>query len=307
MPAFFYSTFKKILPLAAATILGCTQSPANLNTPSAQQQHQPIELAEGFKDYWYAGKAEVCTYDVLQERYGAVRQAEQVNIFVTEDFSRSKHVKLDDPAASPADRTPVLKLNAIRRFKTGIYDYSIMQSVFSPVSGEPALKATLSTQDWCGQVFTQWDRTTEGLRVRSFSYFESEGDADLNLTPALLEDEIWARIRLNPNELPLGRVNLLPSAAYIRLNHQPLAVLPAELTLLKNDKISKLKITYTDLARTLEIQFETAFPHKILAWEETVQGQMANKGNLKSVRTSPYWAENGPEFQRLRDSTNLRF
>jgi hypothetical protein len=304
MFAFFHSATKTLLPLAALAVHSCSQ-PTEKTAPP--QQPQPMALAEGFNAYWYAGTAEICTYDVLQERYGVVRQAEQVNIFVTEDFSRSKHVKLDDPAASPADRAPVLKLNAIRRFKTGIYDYSIMQSVFSPVSGEPALKATLTVQDWCGQVFAQWDRTAEGFRARGFSYFESEGDTDQNLPLALLEDELWARIRLNPETLPLGQVALVPSATYHRLRHQPLSAHPAELVLLKTDKSNKLKIMYADIPRTLEIQFEAAFPHKILSWEETDQGNMASKGNLKSVRNSPYWSENGPEHQILRDSLNLRF
>lgn len=47
----------------------------------------PVSLPEGFNEYWYAGKAEACTYEVTQERYGEIRQAEQVNIFVTENFT----------------------------------------------------------------------------------------------------------------------------------------------------------------------------------------------------------------------------
>lgn len=180
----------------------------------------PVSLPEGFNEYWYAGKAELCTYEVTQERYGEIRQAEQVNIFVTEDFSQAKQVKLDDPATATTDRVPVLKLNLIRRFHTGIYDYSIMQSIFTPVSGLPTLKTTTTVQDWCGQVFMQNSLEKDGYHLRGFSYFESEGDQELRLPLTLLEDEIWTRIRLNPSALPTGNLSLIPSAIYTRLRHK---------------------------------------------------------------------------------------
>ncbi len=266
-----------------------------------------VTLPEGFNEYWYAGIAELCTYDLSQERYGETRQAEQVNVFVTEDLSSTKQVKLDDPAAAGADRVPVLKLNTVRRFHTGIYDYSIMQSVFTPVSGLPTLKTTTTVQDWCGHVFLQSNLEQGGYHLRGFSYFESEGDQDLHFPLSLLEDELWARIRLNPSALPTGKTMLVPSAVYTRLRHKPGGPQNADIQMVKGEKESVLKIAYTDIPRSLSIEFETAFPYKILGWEETNEGKIASKGVLKATRRSAYWTEHDNTHAPLRDSLKLRF
>lgn len=266
-----------------------------------------IELPEGFNQYWYAGTAELTTYEVTQERYGELRPAEQVNIFVTEDLSKSKQVKLDDPAAAGSDRVPVLKLNSVRRFHTGIYDYSIMQSVFTPVSGQPTLKSTTTVQDWCGQVFTQTNLESDNYHVRAFSYFENEGDQDQKLPIALLEDEIWSRLRLNPALIPTGKLRVIPSAIYTRLRHKPGAAQNAEISLENGEKESTLTLKYADIPRSLSIRFDATFPHKIQGWEEFNEGKLASKGTLKSVRNSAYWGEHDNIHAPLRDSLKLRF
>lgn len=265
----------------------------------------PVTLSEGFNTYWYQGKAELCTYDVEQERYGEMRKAEQVNIFVTEDFSKSKQVKLDNPGEAGADRVPVLKLNTLRRFKTGIYDYSLMESVFTPVTGMPTLKTTATIQDWCGHVFMQVNRQGEGYRSRIFSYFESEGDQDVTLPNVLLEDEIWPRLRLNPTAIKTGTMQVLPSALYCRLRHKPVVAQNADIQLEKGEKESVLAINYTGIGRSLRIRFETGFPHKILGWEETNDGKLASKGTLKATRNSAYWSEHDNVHAPLRDSLML--
>ena len=244
---------------------------------------------------------------MTQERYGEIRKAEQVNVFVTEDLSASKQVKLDDAGAAGADRVPVLKLNAIRRFHTGIYDYALMQSIFTPVSGAPTLKITTSVQDWCGHVFMQHNLTKDGYHLRGFSYFESEGDQDLQLPMAMLEDELWARIRLNPEAIKTGKTSIIPSALYTRLRHKPGGAQSADLQLVKGEKESVLQVQYEQIPRSLSIRFETAFPHKILGWEETNEGKLASKGVFKAIRNSAYWGEHDNVHETLRDSLKLRF
>ncbi len=297
---------------AIFTVQNCSEHPeksagssANALTPDPVMT--PVTLPQGFNEYWYAGQAELCTYDVVQERYGEIRQAEQVNVFVTEDFSRNKQVKLDDALAAGADRAPVLKLNAIRRFHTGIYDYSIMQSCFTPVSGMPTLKTTTSVQDWCGQVYMQLNLEKDGYQLRGFSYFESEGDQDLHFPLAMLEDEIWTRIRLNPNSIATGKQNILPSSVYTRLRHKPAGAQNADIQIEKGKSESVLKINYTDIPRALNIRFESAFPFKILGWEEFNDGKTASKGTLKALRKSAYWSEHDNIHAPLRDSLQLEF
>lgn len=303
----------KLLPactLFAAAIFStqnCTENKPVSAPQASLESAAAIPLPVGFNEYWYAGVAELSTYEVRQERYGEIRSAEQVNIFVTEDLSKSKQVKLDDAGVAGQDRVPVLKLNAIRRFHTGIYDYSLMQSVFTPVSGAPTLKTTTSVQDWCGHVFMQLNLESEGYHLRGFSYFESEGDQDLKLGSALLEDEIWSRIRLNPAAVPTGKIQLLPSAWYIRLRHKPATAQAAEIQIEKGSSESILKLNYTGIPRQLSIRFETEFPHKILGWEETNEGKLSSQGKLKSTRKSAYWGEHENVHTPLRDTLMLKF
>ena len=305
--------FSSALFLAAIfSSQNCADNAGNTNPkPAAPTPPDPIMvpviLPPEFNSYWYAGKAEITTYDVIQERYGEIRQAEQVNIFVTEDLSQAKQVKLDDPAAANADRVPVLKLNAIRRFHTGIYDYSIMQSVFTPVSGLSTLKTTTTVQDWCGHVFLQNNLEQGGYHLRGFSYFESEGDQDLHLPIALLEDEIWTRIRLNPWAISIGKVNVIPSAIYTRLRHKPGGAQIADIQVAKGEMESIVKITYSGISRGLSIRFESSFPYKILGWEETIEGKLSSKAVLKATRLSAYWGEHDNVHTPLRDSLKLQF
>lgn len=283
---------------------------AGKETPEQQGSgaRTALSLHPGFKDYWYLGKAEITTYDVQQERYGAIRRAEQINVFVTEDFSRQKQVKLDDPAQAGGDRIPVLKLNALRRFHTGIYDYSLMQSVFTPVDGSPTLKTTCSIQDWCGHVFSQYNLHGPEYQVRAFSYFESEGDSDQKVSAAnLLEDELWVRLRLNPDQLPHGKIQLIPSSFYLRMRHKPIVPHPAMVSIQKGQSDNTLSIQYEDIPRLLNIRFEPAPPYRILGWEETDGGKLMSKAERKASVMSPYWSQHDLEHDGLRDSLRLMF
>ena len=83
---------------------------------------------QAFNSYWHAGKAELSKYSLQQSRYGELHEGHAVLVFVTERMNPKKQVKADRPGA---DTVPVLKLNATRKFNTGIYPYSVMTSVFT--------------------------------------------------------------------------------------------------------------------------------------------------------------------------------
>lgn len=280
-----------------------TAAPTASPVPTRTSSPAPV----GFNDYWYQGKAELSSYTVTQERYGELRPAEQVNIFVTEDLSRQKQVKLDNPDQAGNDRVPVLKLNTVRRFHTGIYDYSVEESIFTPVDGGPTLKTTCTVQDWCGHVFSQINLDKKDYRIRQFSYFETEGDTDQRLPQTLLEDELWTKLRLDPATLPLGKVQVIPSTLYLRFRHQPFQVHPATLVVEKGERESTLRLTYDDLPRSLAIRFESASPYRILGWEELDKGQLMSKGQLKTTRMEAYWSQHDNRHDGMRDSLQVTF
>jgi hypothetical protein len=262
-----------------------------------------------FRDYWHAGKAEVNAYNLSQSRYGEKRQGKAVLIFVTEDLSKKLQVKLDDP--SRRNKINVLKMNFTKKFVTGIYPYSMMLSVFTPVDREkePAsIKAAMSSQEWCGQVYTQVNLRGNRYTIKSHSYFEQEADQGFSVKDALLEDELWNFIRLDHENLPVGELDVVPGLFFTRLNHVDLKVRPATAKKSETDSAYIYTVDFPELGRNLTIQYEKTFPFKILGWNETWMERgkkMETSATLDKTLYTDYWTKNKNEFLYLRDSLNL--
>ena len=260
-------------------------------------------------NYWFQGKAEISSYELEQSRYGEIHKGSAVLIFVTEDFSKSKQVKLDYPSKQPEDAIKVLKLNSTRKFLTGIYPYSMMSSVFTPFDQAeymPSLKLTTSSQEWCGHTFTQFNfqEKTQLYHYEQFSYFESEGDVSSNLKTDLIEDEIWTLIRLNPEKIPTGKLNVLPSGTFLRLSHLKIKAYEANITITEAKMMKKLTINYENLKRKLTIHFNKNFPHEIDSWEEELFSNFTKKTMItKAVKKKrilvDYWNKNKNKDRRL--------
>ena len=279
--------------------------------PAQSQSNAPAGPPKEFGAYWFQGQAELNSYTLQQGRYGEMHEGEAVLIFVTEDFSRRKQVKLDNPAQAGNDKVPILKLNATRKFLTGLYPYSIMQSVFSPLnlkSDPHALKTSTSVQEWCGHVYTQFNREKNGYQLTGHSYFESEGESDLKVPLAWLEDELWNWIRIAPDHLPTGKQQVIPGSIYTRLTHKPIQPETADLSVEKEGAISRYRISYPKIGRELVIRFETAFPHKILGWEETYSSwgrPLTTTAELKETLKTDYWTKNKPADRAMRSTLGL--
>jgi hypothetical protein len=295
------------LVVAGAFLASCNQGV----TPPTKQ----------FEEQWYAGKAELSTYSLQQARYGEIRNGEAVLIFVTEDFSTNKLVKLDEPEKTD-DKMRVLKMNMTKNFVTGIYPYSMMLSVFTPVSKEgkeKTLKADCSSQEWCGHTFSQLKLKGNDYNWQLHSYFEKEGEQDKKLDADLIEDELWNRIRINPSTLPQGKVSLLPGLLWQRLSHVPLKEEVAVLTLSKADSffikdsgVQMYTIHYPGAQRTLQIYFQSAFPHEILGWQENYPDGFGNNKKMlitKAVKKKTawldYWKHNALADTTYRDTLQL--
>ncbi len=266
-------------------------------------------LSDEFKKYWYAGEAEITSYKLKQARYGEIREGNSVLIYVTEPFHNQKQVKAD---GNNPDNIPVLKLNSTKNYLTGIYPYSIMSSSFYPVhDNSHATKVTFSSQEWCGQVYAQLNNR-EKFEIMSHSYFESEADASMKLEKTILENELWNKIRINPEGLPTGNLKIIPSMEYIRLTHKELKSYDAIVSSSNKNGITSYKINYKELNRTLEINFTSAFPYTIQSWSDSFKDGYGPKAKmltstgtkLKSIK-SPYWQKNSNEFLPLRDSLGL--
>lgn len=266
---------------------------------------EPQKLSQEFKDYWYAGKAEVSSYELEQARYGEIRKGKAVLIYVTEDFLPKVQVKAD--YQNPKN-VSVLKLNATKKFNTGIYPYSVMQSVFYPVANnQHAIKISSSMQEWCGHVYTQLNNRSQ-FEINAHSYFEGEADQDFTLNKTILENELWTQLRINPEALPTGDLEIIPSFEYCRLGHIDIKPYRALVEL----KDGKYTISYPDLNRTLSISFNPEFPYDISNWQETFKSGFGPNAKvlttkatkLKTIKSS-YWSKNQNKHEVLRDTLQL--
>ena len=285
-----------------------------------------ISKSNSFYRYWHDKGAEICRYNLEQYHYGETHKGEVFLIFVTELFNTKKQVKSDDHHPSH-NITEILKINQIRRFQTGIYDYSAMLSVFKPIALTTftnALKITLSIQEWCGQTFYQLNHTTDkkenknGYKLKGFSYFESAGDDSIELDNALLEDELLLTIRINPKSLPLSSTDnptkIIPSLLYYRLNHQKPQIEYPKISQKpiiykykrhKHDAILYTMI-YEDIKRELQIVYEKDFPHRIFSWQEIDHNgnlkskKKTTKATLENIIFSDYWNKNKNRDKKLR-------
>ena len=290
---------KYVIPILLYLLaLGCKAQPSVISTVDQKL----------FSDHWYQGKAELSSYDLTQSRYGATHDGKVVLVYVTEDMSNKSQVKLDDPSRHVNDAIKVMKLNTMKEFVTGIYKYSMMMSVFTPVeyvTHPHSLKLTCSSQEWCGQYFMQANWKGNRYEVKHFSYFESEGDQSYSLMNPWLEDEVWTKIRVAPNTLLTGELKMVPSAFYIRMSHQPMKVYDAVGTLIKSDEEYTYKIEYRELKRILEITFQAQFPYKILGWKEVYGENEITTAKLSSTIMSDYWNHNRPKDELMRNDLNL--
>jgi hypothetical protein len=298
--------YHKLLALSILFLLFACSA----GTPSEKRIEGPTAtIPQQFKDYWYDGNAELASYQLTQSRYGEQRAGNAVWIFVTEDFSASKQVKLDNPQQAGNEKVSVLKLNAVSKFVTGIYDYAVMQSIFTPIEVKEhpiTLKTTFSSQDWCGQSFMQANFRDQEYKVKQYSYFESEGDESFSLPAAILEDELPNRIRFNPDELPTGQVEMIPAFSYARMQHKPLKVEKATATLNEfSSEEMTYSIRYENINRAIDFRFEKAFPHYITHWRIKDGNQPETTAELVSHERLPYWQLNGKEDKHWRDSLKI--
>ncbi|MFH1570253.1 MAG: hypothetical protein ABIL09_19835 [Gemmatimonadota bacterium] len=263
-----------------------------------------------FYQHWGDGQAEVSSYRVVQPRYGQPRDGYAVLIYVTEDLNRKSLIKVESPTPSE-DRIYTLKLNHVLKFGTGIYDYSVMTSTFCAVEPLPdgralePVRISLTSQEWCGQVFEEV--LLRGGKVRGYlnSYFEKEGRQEYELDrPARFaaEDELLIRIRelAGPimEEGEQQTLTMMPSLWQLRLAHRPRALEGGILAKGNAQQIEAGGQAWAAVPWRWEIGarqhlawVEQAYPHRILAWEDNQGG----RGDLVASMRVPYWSLNHNE------------
>jgi hypothetical protein len=276
-------------------------------------------VGQDFWKHWGDGRAELNGYRLAQPRYGPVREGAAVFIFVTEDFSDALRVKADPGRHPASDVYPVLKLNVVRDFQTGIYNYDTLTSVFARVApGWPVAKISFSSQEWCGHVWHQVVPRAGKVSGVFHSYFDGEADGrdDLPLVPdGVFEDALpillrgWKGAYLQPGES--RTVPFLPSLYQLRLGHRRLAW--GKATIARASAPATVKVpagafsavvyTVTDeKGVAVRYAFEAASPFRLLRrWSDTGEDAVL----LGSARQA-YWKLNAPGGERYLKELGLK-
>jgi len=310
---------ERLWPVAVVSVgfvvCGCASGPppsavsAGSAASAAVSAVTPLSsvASASFWAHWGDGRAELNGYRLVQPRYGEPRTGSAVDIFVTEDFSDSLRVKADPGKHPASDVYPVMKLNALRHFQTGIYDYKVMTSSFARVaSGWPIAKVSFSSQEWCGHVYHQI--LPRGVKVDGVfhSYFDGEADGRDDLPQpegGVYEDALpimlrgWGTVYLRPGES--RKAPFLPSLLHARLDHKKLAW--GQATISRSAETTRVKVpagsydawvwrVAEEGGRTFTYQIEAAAPYRLVRWS-TDAGEEASL--LGSTRLA-YWKLNGP-------------
>ena len=266
-----------------------------------------VSAGEAFTRAWSDGRAELSGYRARVNRYGEMREAELVLIYVTEPMDRRTWVK--DDAVDAQHRVGVLKLNASLRFQTGVYPYSVLTSVFAPVDRYrdetfAPVKITLSVQEWCGHVFHGVWPGDGRAAEQVMSYFAQEGERRRDVaTPAgtLYEDALLIQLRELDGPFAGGgdwHGALVPSLWSLRRAHRPTAAVEATITRSRAQRdgaaVHRFVMRYGEFTRTVDVESEGA--RRVLGW------QSSDGEDVRLVRTArlPYWQlnHNGDEGQR---------
>jgi hypothetical protein len=275
----------------------------------------PILRADDFHNLWYDGNAEISVYDLKENRYDQIRTGRRIMVYVTEPLRRDTLIKPDSPLPQK-DRYDVLKLNDIRKFKTGLYDYSVMTSVFCNVNtqvGLPdmnALKISFSSQEWCGNVFEVIKQNPKDIHVKLFSYFESDGEPETVFKTSndlLLEDNLWVMIRELKKPFIKNNTHqtfrLIPSSWQRRKHHESITI--STVTILKTNggivttpagRFECTRFEWNYGKKTTTAMVERAWPRKIITWTEPD----GSSGTLISSTRKPYWTLHGNNDAPLR-------
>jgi hypothetical protein len=284
---------------AAVGAAGAAGAVGGANAASAGAGEPQVD----FSSHWHDGKAEVDGYRLIVSRYGQERAGTCIMIYVTEPFSESKRVKVEDANANPGDTFDALKLNLIRDFQTGIYDYNTMVSVFVRSADLTPVKISFTSSEWCGHVYEELLFHTGRITGYYHSYFEDEsGPVELeNVSGGIVEDNLFILLRgLRGDFLEPGsrrEVRLLPSVFAGRLAHvQPEWVdavverqtAPRTIRVPAGEFAVMVYTVGINGGREGIFYVEAAYPHRIIRWEmpPDIKGELTGSERLK------YWTLN---------------
>lgn len=256
-------------------------------------------------DYWTDGKAEFNIYEAALVRYGQPRPgSEVIHILVRESFAPDSLVKADD-WRQPGSY-PVLKLNQILRVPTGLYVYQQMHSAFWSVDTARLIKATLTSNDSCGNTFKLIERRGDDLVHEWETYWQgmvSGSETIRRPANGYFHEELPVLVRMidfsgAPAAIP---IRLAPDM--INSKRDDIRFRDAVLDVERADGAGTIRVTARGEHGTDVFTLGAEFPHLLLSWERADGGHLRLTDSLKV----DYWNFNRPgDRERALADPDLR-
>ncbi len=155
---------KAALVLATAVCVMAT-------VPAPAAEPAPTVVMDG--SMWDDGLSEMSYYDATDTIYGQQRRYTRVQLMNRQWMDPESGVKAESDAVGAVG---AIKFLVAEEVPTENYNYRYLTSVFLQRADLRPLKATYSSQEWCGSTFKHLRWTDDALTVQSFSYFGDEGD-----------------------------------------------------------------------------------------------------------------------------------
>ena len=266
-----------------------------VGTPAARAQFGTAWLHD--EKYWGDGRAEFNLYDAQEVRYGAARASEVIHILVREPFSQRELVKAE--AGTKAGTYPVLKLNQILHVPTGLYVYQQMHSSFWRVDSGALIKATLTSNDSCGNTYKEFRALTgpatllrDGWRYEWRTYWEGASAGEENVAApkdAVFYDELPMRVRTIDFASPRNPFAIQLAPSVVRSKKDDVKFTAASVSWSRIGADLMVKVTAGPL--TDEFLLEGEPPHRLREWRKSDGGKLTLRRSLKI----DYWNYNQPD------------
>ena len=230
------------------------------------------ETNKTFIDYWKNGKTETTKYDLKEDSISVGEGSLTFNIDYVEGVNKT-------------DSIQVLHSDFTGKIHKENYDYSVMTSAYLPLNltlRPHAMKVINSVQEPSGNSFLELKQIPKSYEIESKNTFNEKTKEHYILERKNLEDELWAKIKMNPNDLPIGDIEIIPSFAYWQSVRKSPNIYEAKAELkdyaeteFKGKKLKIYSLDYPDLKRNLSIVFEGEFPFEIVGWKRVSDGKVA--------------------------------
>jgi hypothetical protein len=246
-----------------------------------QQEPKPIveavvpinqETNKTFIDYWKNGKIETTKYDLKEDSISVGEGSLTFNIDYVEGVNKS-------------DSIQVLHSDFTGKIHKENYDYSAMTSAYLPLNltiRPHAMKVIDSVQEPTGNSFLELSQIPKSYEINAKNTFKEKTKEHFILERKNLEDELWSKVRMNPNDLPTGDIEMIPSFSYWQSVRKSPNIYEAKAELkdyvgteFTGKKLKIYTVDYPDLKRNLLIVFEGEFPFEIVGWKRVGEGKVA--------------------------------